>query len=398
MSAERTVLVLDGEQRAALAVVRSLGRAGYSVHVSAGTPWAVAARSRGATPHLIATQPLVDASAYAGEIAQLALRVGATTVIPVTDASMEAILEHHALLPSSARLPCASLATYNAASDKLRVHEAAAAAGLAIEETVILRSKAERAPDDVRVYPGVVKPYRSVVGSGAAREKLTVRLVDDRAACQAALDALPPEAYPVLVQRRVRGSGIGVFVGRWNGRTFARFAHRRVREKPPAGGVSVLSESIALPPALQQSCEALLDALQWQGVAMVECKEDAERGGWRVMEINGRFWGSLQLAIDSGVDFPALLLRAADGATMPPPPAWRVGQRLRWEWGDVDHLWLRMRRSKASLQLPPEAPGRLAALGAFFGHRIFRDRLEVFRWDDPMPFVAESLSWLRLVR
>ncbi|MCC7001348.1 MAG: ATP-grasp domain-containing protein [Gemmatimonadaceae bacterium] len=398
MSAERTVLVLDGEQRAALAVVRSLTRAGYSVHVSAGTPWAVAARSRGATPHLIATQPLVDAPAYVREIAQLAQRVGATTVIPVTDASMEAMLEHHALLPSSARLPCASLATYNAASDKLRVHEAAAAAGIAIEETLVLRSPADGAPDDPRLYPGVVKPHRSVVGAGATRAKLAVRLVDDRAECQAALDALPPEAYPVLVQRRVRGSGIGVFAGRWNGRTFARFAHRRVREKPPAGGVSVLSESIALPAALQQACETLLDALQWQGVAMVECKEDAERGGWRVMEINGRFWGSLQLAIDSGVDFPALLLRAADGDTMPAPPAWRVGQRLRWEWGDVDHLLLRLRRSKAVLQLPPETPGRMAAVMAFLGHRPFRDRFEVLRWDDPMPFVAETLSWVRLVR
>ena len=131
---------------------------------------------------------------------------------------------------------------------------------------------------------------------------------------------------------------------------------------------------------------------------MVECKEDAERGGWRVMEINGRFWGSLQLAIDSGVDFPALLLRAADGDTMPAPPAWRVGQRLRWEWGDVDHLLLRLRRSKAVLQLPPETPGRMAAVMAFLGHRPFRDWFEVLRWDDPMPFVAETLSWVRLVR
>ena len=40
---------------------------------------------------------------------------------------------------------------------------------------------------------------------------------------------------------------------------------------------------------------------------MVEFKLDARDGVAKLMEINGRFWGSLQLAVDAGVDFPAIL-------------------------------------------------------------------------------------------
>src|SRR5678815_1154177 len=92
-----------------------------------------------------------------------------------------------------------------------------------------------------------------------------------------------------------------------------RFAHRRIREKPPSGGVSVLSESVAADPETVRKSLALLSALDWNGTAMVEYKQDRVTGQRYLMEINGRFWGSLQLAIDAGVDFPALLVAAALG-------------------------------------------------------------------------------------
>ena len=112
-----------------------------------------------------------------------------------------------------------------------------------------------------------------------------------------------------------------------------------------------------------------------------------------LMEINGRFWGSLQLAVDAGVDFPALLLDAAFGASPVPPPSWRPGVRSRWWWGEVDHLVARARRSRAELDLPADAPGRGRAFVEFLAIRR-ADRGEVFRWSDPAPAVRESLDWL----
>jgi predicted ATP-grasp superfamily ATP-dependent carboligase len=181
----------------------------------------------------------------------------------------------------------------------------------------------------------------------------------------------------------------------WNGELRAAFAHRRIREKPPSGGVSVLSESIALDSDLLARSVALLRDFDWQGVAMVEYKVDHVTGVPYLMEVNGRFWGSLQLAIDAGVDFPRILVAAARGQSNPGVGGYKIGARLRWEWGDVDNLLLRLRRSPSSLSLPQDAPGRARGLIDFVRALGPGTRGEVLRADDPMPFVRESLNWIR---
>ena len=127
---------------------------------------------------------------------------------------------------------------------------------------------------------------------------------------------------------------------------------------------------------------------------MVEYKVDAATGTPYLMEINGRFWGSLQLAIDAGVDFPALLVDCALGAPADVAPTPRPGVRGRWWWGDVDHLLARLRRSPAQLSLPPGAPSRARAALAFLAiGPAVRDA--VLRVSDPVPFVLETVQWLQ---
>lgn len=123
---------------------------------------------------------------------------------------------------------------------------------------------------------------------------------------------------------------------------------------------------------------------------MVECKQDRSTGRYVFMEVNGRLWGSLQLAVDAGVGFPGLLVACARGAPVEPVLAYRVGVRSRWFWGDVDHLYLRLTRSSEGLHLPPDAPSRLDAVRDFFRIRPGRDRDEILRWRDPAPFFVES--------
>jgi predicted ATP-grasp superfamily ATP-dependent carboligase len=208
------------------------------------------------------------------------------------------------------------------------------------------------------------------------------------------LAALPDGAFPVLLQQRVHGPGEGLFGLRWNGRMVATFAHRRLREKPVEGGVSVYRESIAPPAELVAAGTKLLAQLGWQGVAMIECKRDLATGRYVFMEVNGRLWGSLQLAIDAGVDFPALLVGCALGSPVVPAASYRIGVRSRWFWGDVDHLYLRLRDGNAA----GEGSGRLAAVRDFFRVRPGRDREEIWRWRDPGPFLLESLRWMGVAR
>ncbi|PYP29956.1 MAG: hypothetical protein DMD49_11930, partial [Gemmatimonadetes bacterium] len=112
-----------------------------------------------------------------------------------------------------------------------------------------------------------------------------------------------------------------------------------------------------------------------------------------------RFWGSLQLAIDAGVDFPRLLVRCALGQVPPPNGiGYRIGVRSRWFWGDVDHLYLRLTRSAAELQLADHDASRLQAVLRFLAFRPGRDRCEVWRWRDPAPFLLETLQWFGVAR
>jgi predicted ATP-grasp superfamily ATP-dependent carboligase len=381
-------LITDGNERAALAAARSLVRAGFEVGVAAGggRRLSLAGVSRHVRRVRLATDPLADPSGYAVEVAALVQELGVRVLLPVTDASVEAILAGRGHFASSVALPFPDLATYRKASDKAAVLEYAREAGLAVPETVAVETPGAALPER-GFFPAVLKPHRSV----SSGRRFGVQFVSSPEDARTALCALPAVAFPVLLQRRVRGPGEGLFVLRWNGRVVAEFAHRRLREKPPEGGVSVYRESIALDGKLAAAGRRLLEALDWQGVAMIECKRDQVTGQHVLMEINGRLWGSLQLAIDAGVDFPRLLVSCALGgsARVPPVTRYRVGVRSRWFWGDVDHLYLRLRNGESPA-------GKLAAVRDFL--RVGLSGEEIWRWRDPTPFLLESLRQFGLAR
>lgn len=394
-SARDAILVTDGDQRSALATARSLVAAGYEVVVTASRDRSLAGVSRGVRSVVVHSSPLSDPEAYAREIGEVAAGASACLLIPVTDPSVEALLENRAALPSSALLPFPELATYRMASDKVLMLERAREAGLDVPQSVLVASPSEIESAAVpSLFPAVLKPHHSVVQlPDGSRRKLGVEFARTVEEYRRLAAELPESAFPLLVQHRVRGPGEGMFLLRWNGRIVAQFSHRRLREKPPAGGVSVYRESIEANPMLVAASHRLLDALDWQGVAMVECKRDLRTGRHVFMEVNGRLWGSLQLAIDAGVDFPALLAACAIGESVPPSNPARVGVRSRWFWGDVDHLYLRMSRSAASLHLEADSPSRLAVLRAFLRFWRTGDREEIWRWRDPRPFLLESYRW-----
>lgn len=93
-------------------------------------------------------------------------------------------------------------------------------------------------------------------------------------------------------------SGVGggqEFLSR-EGRILTVFQHERVHE-PPGGGGSSYRRSVPLDGEMLRQSHSLLEQLRWTGVAMVEYKKDPVSGDFALMEINGRFWGSLSLAV-----------------------------------------------------------------------------------------------------
>ena len=241
-------------------------------------------------------------------------------------------------------------------------------------------------------FPIVVKPARSRVRTDAGWVSTGVAYASDAASLRAVLERLPPAVYPVLLQERIEGPGVGVFAAIDHGKTVGLFAHRRLREKPPSGGVSVLCESATVDPTAAEHATRLLREIGWRGVAMVEFKQDRRDGSLRLMEINGRFWGSLQLAVDAGVDFPNIAAAIAAGNELPAPPPYRVGVRTRWLAGDLDALLLQLFRSRGQLNLPPSHPGRLSALAAFLNPFC---PTTLFELERPADFAPARLEWGR---
>lgn len=392
---QRNILVTDGEQRATLAVVRSLGAAGHAVDVAATRPRSLAAASRFARSERIVPDALTDPDGFADAIHSLVATGNIDTIVPMTEPALLALLPQRERF-DGVLIPFANAETFAGISDKQAVLAAASKVGIAVPAQEVIANAGQAAHIDFASlrYPLVVKPARSVSTGSDERLKLSVQHAASAAELRRILDDMDPRAYPLLLQQRILGPGIGIFVLVWKGELIAQFAHRRIREKPPSGGISVYRESVPVDSELLRMSIALLAEFRWEGVAMVEYKLDERSGQPYLMEINGRFWGSLQLAIDSGVDFPALLLQAATGGSPAPVTRFRPGVRSRWFWGDVDHLVTRLRRSNEQLSLPDDAPSRWKAIGDFFA-RHPGDVSEIRRRGDMRPFLRESAQWLR---
>ncbi len=390
-----SVLVLDGEQRAALAVVRSLGRHGCTVHVGSHVTRSLSGGSRFTSSEFLLPDPLGSSETYCLAVRDLATRCSASVIVPIVEASTLALLEGKALLGGLV-VPCGDFSHFRRASDKAAVHGEAEALGIKVPTQWIAAPGAEVPNLPRERFPVVIKPSRSVSAEDGTRRKTTgVTYADTPGELARLLAAARVEEGPLLIQSRVTGVGLGLFLLRWNGEVVAHFAHRRLREKPPSGGVSVCCESIRAPKELLAQSIALLEALDWTGVAMVEFKYDERTGQAHLMEINPRFWGSLQLAVDAGVDFPWYVVQLALGKRIPHVAQWRIGVRSRWGWGDIDHLIARLRHTREQLHLPPDAPSVIStALSVLLPWRPWQ-RGAVFRFSDPVPSLRESIAWFR---
>lgn len=393
------ILVTDAEQRASLAVVRSLGRAGHHVEVCSAHARPLAGASKYARRSSRTPDPGQYPDGYREAVMATITRGSIDVLLPTTDVSIAALSDIQDRLPDLT-VACSGREAYERLSDKLLLTEVAPTLGIAVPEQIVLRG-----PDEVDLdslsnlgLPLVLKPAKSEVETAEGTERQVVRMVSSEAELAEALESLAPEAYPILAQQRIVGPGRGVFVLVWEGRIYAASGHRRIREKPLTGGVSVYRESVAVPDDLLEKSRRLLERFAWNGVAMVEFKEDEVTGTPYLMEVNARFWGSLQLAIDSGVDFPTILVDLATGGQQTPSPPAKVGVRSRWLWGEVDHLIAALRTPSSTRQSYADLPTPWGALGNFLIPWRPGDRLEVLRLGDPGPFLRESVGWLRSLR
>jgi predicted ATP-grasp superfamily ATP-dependent carboligase len=390
------VLVTDGNQRSTLAFVRALGSSGVGIVVGEASASSLAGKSRYCARRMRYPSPVERPEEFL-DFLDRQLRSGQyEMVVPMTDVTLQLVARLRESLDNQVHFPFPGKEQVGSVQDKRQVFQIARQMGIPCPVTYSLDEHRDVNELAQRVqFPVVIKPRFSRYFDGRHLVLGSVRYANDPEALISMYRTMHEQIPCPLVQERIEGEGRGLFLLIWDGDLKAAFCHRRLREKPPWGGVSVYSESTPLDRAMVEKSFELLKALGWHGVAMVEFKVDGRDGQPKLMEVNGRFWGSLQLAIDAGVNFPVLLYRLAHGENVMPEFDYRVGVRSRWLLGDLDHLLIRMTYSGPLKNVLERQGSRTRAVCRFMKLFERNMRYDVFRLNDLAPAWFELKQYVQ---
>jgi predicted ATP-grasp superfamily ATP-dependent carboligase len=324
----RALVVEQGWSRGALAAVRALAAAGWTVGVAAPDRRGLAGWSRRpARWHPVRPlQPSVDA--FVDSVATAVRAGGYDVVFGAGEAELLALSAGRDRL--DAVFPHAAHDAVLRAVDKGELTRAAAAVGLAVPDEidvdavpdestpVVVKARLHARPD----LPGAPPRIDStvVVGRSAVRR---------RAAEIRALGGDPQiqvfHTGTLTAYAAVRGrSGEGVVADSWQ---------RAARIWPPDAGASCRAETITVDDGLTGRAEALLEELGWFGLAELQFLV-GEDGVPRLIDLNGRFYGSISLAVAAGANLPAVWADLAVGRR--PPQRVRAVPGVRYHWGTAD--------------------------------------------------------------
>jgi len=342
------LLALDSDSQAGLALIRSLGRRGLPVTAADHTPRSLGMASRHSADRFLHPDPDEDGPAFVDALEDHLASSEYFAVLPLVDSTTALLSKHKDRLESTGTLVATEdWERFRLAYDKGRTFALAGDLDIPTPATFTPESVGEaRAIADSVPYPAVVKSRSKSVWAPDGSHHLhrvgpadyvegPEELVDRYAALLSSDDAL--EEYPPIVQEYVPGETTTTVVLADQGEVAAYFQERRLRTYPASGGNSTLLDGVD-EPRMAEYARRLVGEMGWTGPAQVEFMRTPD-GEFYLIEMNGRYWGSLPLAINSGVDFPWLHYRLLRGLSVPEQRGYRtdVTQR-RLLYGDLKWL------------------------------------------------------------
>lgn len=365
-------LVTDGHFRKTLAVVRSLGRKGVEVTVGERTYLNTSFFSRYCSKRMIYPSPRQSPDQFIEVLLKELKGNRYDTLFPMEEETLLVIARHRSEISKHTYLLIPEKEKIEFVRDKAKLIRFAETRGIPVPRTY--ESFPSSFPPTERGEGYVIKPRISAGAYGVVYVK---RREDLGAAYQRVNERYP---FPLIQEYIPDGGGTFGFSALFDesSNVKAAFVHRKLRMYPVRGGPSTLREGVKHPEIMELGL-SLLRALDWVGIAMAEFKVDPRDGLPKLMEINPRFWGSLQLAIFSEVDFPYLMLRLARGEQFDPVLHYPVGRRSRWLlFGDILHFL--------------DNPDRFQLTPPFF--RFFEPNTcdDILSRDDPLPIFGAAAT------
>src|SRR3984885_4210554 len=381
-SEHRAVLILGASPRISISIARSLHRHGIPVDIASFQPEEPEIRSRPVGQcHRCPTREK-SPEELADALLSLVREGQFDLILPAGDAALATLAEFYDELGSLLQVGCPPPFSVERVLNKSLTLETAQSCGIRVPFTCTGATVAalESIAPQLR-FPVVVKPEKK--GASTFRVFYFSTLPELSSALK------NHDWGSVLLQEYCPGVGWGVEILIHKGECVATFQHRRLKEAPATGVVAILAVAEEPDPELLQSSMKLLRALDWEGVAMVEFRVDRETGSSVLMEVNGRFWGSVSFPIAAGVDFPFYYWQLFHGEQPAVPVRYSVGMRWRWSPGYLDRMQSIVFRTAGSLGPRPSVSRELLRAIPDFSPLI---KEALSSWSGPFPFLAEVSS------
>jgi predicted ATP-grasp superfamily ATP-dependent carboligase len=388
----KKVLLLDAYSTRTLACVRSWGKKDIPFAVGGETRWDMSLLSRYSKETFIYTSPKRDVSKFIHDVNHYCQKFRADCVFPTSEAAIMACSRYRNELACIPIVPREQ--EIKAAFSKINTLKLAQSLGIPFPKTLFVTDSSLQELDAITLnFPVAIKSESSeVLDQNKARTSSKTTVVFSRSELENECRSRLAMGQCVLVQEFIDGYGVGISGLFDEGYPIALIGHRRLRESTPWGGPSALAETIEISSQLLDATTSLMKQIGFTGPAMVEFKVGHASGQSYLMEINGRFWGSVLLAIAAGQDLPYLFWKMLNGMEIQPEEkTYRVGVRGRYLVGDTKCLFLSLKG--APKRWKGQLTKRGAALKSYIGSFFDRQTAElILTRDDPMPFLGRLIQ------
>lgn len=321
----KSALVTDGIWRKSIAVVRALANSGIKVAAGERTWMAPALLSRSVSHRYIYPSIEKDAEGFLNWL-KLTIKSNEYDVLITPEEETSLLVARH--LPELSphiRIPLAQYEKLIFARNKFNLLTHAQKQGIFCPNT-LMSGSSENATLCARdlSFPLVLKPN---IGTGAKG----IQYVPTKDTFDVQYNDMNKRYKAFLMQEYIPGNdyyGVSVIFNERNQMRCA-FVHKKLRQYPITGGASTYAISVKYP-KLVEIAEALLVSIGWYGSANIEFKIDQRDNAPKLMEVNPRLWGSLQLSIASGLNIPYLLYQLAVKGDIQPHFEYQAGVKFRW--------------------------------------------------------------------
>ena len=324
----RALVISTSRDRGALAAVRSLRQSGWVVGVGTPDGGGMLGASVACAARHVVPRPRLDGTAFIEGVRRAVALGSYDVVFGGGDDWMAALATYRDDIPTRVAHPPAGVV--NAALNKVELSALAQRVGLSAPRTVPATNEAI----DQWQGPVVVKCLTHWAHGQTRPHRIEAKLFPDTISAGPQIERVRTAGAEPILQEPIKGH-LGALIGIFHDDHLdGRVQQVTSRLWPTPNGVSTRAETVQVDEDLAAKAEALLRELGWWGLVELQFLIDDD-GAHHLIDLNGRFFGSMALTNAARPGLTDLWGRLVLGDTMPKLPDATPGMRYAWTAGDL---------------------------------------------------------------